>query len=86
MAKLCAPRPAKSPGISGSPQKSLLISRSPGNVTKPPGILAIWLVFYFSATKHSFGVNPGVADHRTMQLAPDGARMTITFAKKHVYY
>ena len=34
-------RPAKSHGISVSLQKSLLISRSHGNITKPHGIWAI---------------------------------------------
>ena len=34
-------RPAKSPGISGSLQKSGLTSRSPGIVKKTPGIEGI---------------------------------------------
>ena len=34
-------RPAKSPGISGSLQKSGVISRSPGMVKKTPGIEGI---------------------------------------------
>ena len=42
-------RPAKSHGISVSLQKSLLISRSHGNVTKCHGMWVILVIYYFSA-------------------------------------
>ena len=46
-------------------------------------------MFYFSATKHAFGVNPRDADHRDLELAPDAARTTIASGlrlHKHAYY
>ena len=46
-------------------------------------------IFYFSATKFAFGVNPRDDDHRGMQLATDGERMTIASRislHKHAYY
>ena len=39
-------------------QKWCMISKSHGNVTKSHGMLGIWLIFHFSATKHAFSVNP----------------------------
>ena len=47
-------RPAKSPGISGSLQKSGVISRSPGTVKKTPGIEGIRVIRIFSARNRDF--------------------------------
>ena len=74
-------KPAKSHGISVSLQKSCVISRSHGNVTKSHGI---WLIFYFSAKKSCFWCESERflmrirdADHRDLKLASGGARTRI---------
>ena len=47
-------RPAKSPGMSGSLQKSGVISRSPGIVKKTPGIEGILLQNFLCARNANF--------------------------------
>ena len=36
----------------------------------------IRLIFYFSATRDAFGMNPRYADHRALKLEPDGGGIT----------